>query len=137
MKKLLLLPVAFALFLPAAARAQDATKADDSKLTTKTATISGKVSDDGMTIVDDKSTRWTVTNPVMLNSFEGQAVTVKGHPYKGENKILVLSVSGIVTDTKQVAKKDDSALRRWRAGLLRRALDVFYEQNFVAFLTVD
>ena len=112
MKKLLLFPVALALLLPVAARAQDATKPDDSKLSTKTSTISGKVSDDGMTVVDDKNARWTVTNPVMLNSFEGQTVTVKGHPYKGENKILVLSVSGIVADAKQVAKKDDSAQRR-------------------------
>jgi hypothetical protein len=110
MKRLLLLPIAFALFMPAVARAQDAAKSEESKVTTKMSTISGKVSDDGMTITDDKNAHWTVTNPVMLNSFEGQSVTVKGHPYKGENKILVLSVSGIVADTKQVAKKDDSAL---------------------------
>src|ERR1700693_209999 len=112
MKKLLRFAVAFAFLSPVAALAQDATKSDESKLTTKTSTISGKVSDDGMTITDDKNARWTVTNPVMLNSFEGQAVTVKGHPYKGENKILVLSVTGVATATKQVAKKDDSALRR-------------------------
>ncbi len=112
MKKLFLFAVAFAFLSPVAALAQDASKSDDSKLTTKTSTISGKVSDDGMTITDDKNARWTVTNPVMLNSFEGQSVTVKGHPYKGESKILVLSVTGVATATKQVAKKDDSALRR-------------------------
>lgn len=112
MKKLFLFAVAFAFLSPLATLAQDATKSDESKLTTKTSTISGKVSDDGMTITDDKNARWTVSNPVMLNSFEGQSVTVKGHPYKGENKILVLSVTGVATETKTAAKKDDSALRR-------------------------
>ena len=112
MKKILFFAFAFALFSPSASFAQNAAKPDESKLTTKTATVSGKVSDDGMTITDDKNTRWTVSNPVMLNSFEGQSVTVKGHPYKGENKILVLSVAGIAAETKTAAKKDDSALRR-------------------------
>lgn len=111
MKKLFLLPIAFAILFPAAAVAQSV-RSDDSKLSSKTTTISGKVSDDASTITDDKDVHWTVSNPVMLESFAGQAATVKGHQYKGENKIQVISASGILQDSKQVAKKDDSAFRR-------------------------
>jgi len=111
MKKLFLLPIAFAILFPAAAFAQSA-RSDDSKLSSKTTTISGKVSDDASTITDDKDVHWAVSNPVMLESFAGHAATVKGHQYKGENKIQVISASGILQDSKQVAKKDDSAFRR-------------------------
>jgi hypothetical protein len=127
MKRLLLPAIALALFLPATAFAQNATKpaetrADESKITepkpdesrptTKTTTISGKVSDDASTIITDNDVHWTVANPFMLASFAGQSATVKGHPYKGENKIQVLSATGILPNAKVVGNTDTSAYRR-------------------------
>jgi hypothetical protein len=127
MKRLILPLVAFALFVPAAAFAQNATKPDepksdatkptDAKLdesrpTSKMTTISGKVSDDASTITTDNDVHWTVSNPSMLASFAGQSATVKGHPYKGENKIQVLSATGILPNAKVVGNTDTSAFRR-------------------------
>ncbi|MGA8143739.1 MAG: hypothetical protein WB987_07615 [Candidatus Acidiferrales bacterium] len=111
-KTLFLLPIAFAFLFPAAALAQDTPKSDESKISSKITTISGKVSDDGATIIDEKDVHWTVSNPVMLSPFAGQSATVKGHLYKGETKIQVITASGILQDSKQVAKKDNSAFRR-------------------------
>ncbi len=94
MKKLFLLSFAAVILFPTIATAQSSTKSGDSKMSSKTTTISGKVSDDAATITDDKDVHWTVANPVVLEPFAGQAATVKGHPYKGENKIQVTSAVG-------------------------------------------
>jgi hypothetical protein len=110
MKKLFLLPVVFALLAATPALAQS--KPDESKISSKTTTISGKVSDDAATITDDKAVRWTVTNPVMLESFAGQSATVKGHIYKGENKIQVTSAVTVAPNATVVGNRDTSAFRR-------------------------
>jgi hypothetical protein len=112
MKKLFLFSIAAVILFPTLALAQSSTKSEDSKILSKTTTISGKVSDDAATITDDKNVHWTVTNPVMLESFAGQAATVKGHPYKGENKIQVTSATGIVPNATVVGNRDTSAFRR-------------------------
>ena len=112
MKKLFLLAIATVILLPAVALAQSSTKSDDSKISSKTTTISGKVSDDAATITDDKDVRWTVTNPFMLEPFAGQAATIKGHPYKGENKIQVTSAVAVVPNRTVVGNRDTSAFRR-------------------------
>jgi hypothetical protein len=117
MKKAFLLPIAFALLVPANAIAQNLAKpeepkAEESKPTSKMTTISGKVSDDATTVVTDNGVHWTVSNPFMLTSFAGQSATVKGHPYKGENKIQVISATGILPDAKVVGNRDTSAFRR-------------------------
>jgi hypothetical protein len=70
------------------------------------------VSDDAATITDDKNVHWTVTNPFMLEPFAGQAATVKGHPYKGENKIQVTSAVAVVPNATVVGNRDTSAFRR-------------------------
>jgi hypothetical protein len=112
MKKLFLLSFAAAILFPTIAAAQSSTKSDDSKMSSKITTISGKVSDDAATITDDKAVRWTITNPPVLEPFAGQAATVKGHPYKGENKIQVTSAVGIVPNATVVGNRDTSAFRR-------------------------
>ena len=112
MRKLFLLAIATVILFPAVALAQSSTKSDDSKISSKTTTISGKVSDDAATITDDKAVHWTVTNPAVLEPFAGQAATVKGHPYKGENKIQVTSAVGIVPNATVVGNRDTSAFRR-------------------------
>ena len=112
MKKLFLFSIAAVILFPTLALAQSSTKSEDSKILSKTTTISGKVSDDAATITDNKDVHWTVTSPVMLESFAGQAATVKGHPYKGENKIQVTSATGIVPNATVVGNGDTSAFRR-------------------------
>ena len=112
MTKLFLLAIATVILFPAVVLAQSSTKSDDSKISSKTTTISGKVSDDAATITDDKDVRWTVTNPFMLEPFAGQAATVKGHPYKGENKIQVTSAVAVVPNATVVGNRDTSAFRR-------------------------
>jgi len=111
-KRLLLVPAALALLFPAAALAQSSPKPDESKMTSKTTTISGKVSDDAATIIDEKDVRWTIANPVMVQPFAGQTATVKGHPYKGENKIQVTSAVSIAPNATVVGNRDTSAFRR-------------------------
>jgi len=112
MKKLFLLSFAAAILFPTIATAQSSTKSGDSKMSSKITTISGKVSDDAATITDGKDVRWTVTNPFMLEPFAGQAATVKGHPYKGENKIQVTSAVAVVPNATVVGNRDTSAFRR-------------------------
>ena len=112
MKKLFLLSFAAVILFPAIAAAQSSTKSGDSKMSSKITTISGKVSDDAATVTDDKAVHWTVTNPAVLEPFAGQAATVKGHPYKGENKIQVTSAVGIVPNATVVGNRDISAFRR-------------------------
>jgi hypothetical protein len=112
MKKLFLLSFAAVILFPTIATAQSSTKSGDSKMSSKTTTISGKVSDDAATITDDKDVRWTVTNPAVLEPFAGQAATVKGDPYNGENKIQVTSAVGIAPNATVVGNRDTSAFRR-------------------------
>ena len=112
MKKLFLLSIATVVLFPAVALAQSSAKSDDSKVSSKTTTISGKVSDDAATITDAKDVRWTVTNPFMLEPFAGQSATVKGHPYKGENKIQVISAVAVMPNATVVGNRDTSAFRR-------------------------
>jgi hypothetical protein len=112
MKKLFLLSFAAVILFPTIAAAQSSTKSGDSKMSSKITTISGKVSDDAATITDDKDVRWTITNPAVLEPFAGQAATVKGHPYKGENKIQVTSAVGIAPNATVVGNRDTSAFRR-------------------------
>jgi hypothetical protein len=111
MKKLFLLPVAFAFLYTTPALAQSSAKPEE-KISSKTTTISGKVSDDAATITDDKAIRWTVTNPVMLESLAGQTTTIKGHAYKGGNKIQVTSAVAIAPNATVVGNRDTSAFRR-------------------------
>jgi len=113
MKKLLVL--AFALVLPMLvfAAAQDTAKQDpgmqgaqtpSAKTSTKTKSVTGKVSDDGKTLIDDAGKSWTVSNPEALKGHEGHEVTVKGHEDAAKNEIHVTSVKM----KKEKSKKEKS-----------------------------
>jgi hypothetical protein len=112
MKKLFLFSVAAMILSSPAALAQTSTKSDDSKLSSKTSIITGKVSNDAVTVTDDKDVHWTVTNPIALGSLSGQNAVVKCHLYKGENKIQVTSAVATVPNATVVAYRDTSAFRR-------------------------
>lgn len=101
MKKLLVLAFALVLSTIVSAAAQDTMKQDpsmqgsqtsSSKASTKTKSVTGKVSDDGKTLTDNKGKSWTVSNPEVLKGHEGHEVTVKGHTDPAKNEINVTSV---------------------------------------------
>jgi hypothetical protein len=80
---------------------QDATKPSDAKqdntkakhLPMKAVSMSGKVSNDGKTFINDKGNHtWTVSNPDALKGHEGHQVKVKGHLDTANNEIHVTSV---------------------------------------------
>ena len=103
MKKYSLFFAIAALLLCATAAAQS-----DSQDNFVKAVVSGKVSEDGRTLVGDNGT-WTVSNPATLTGREGHVVKVKCRLYAA-NKIVVLSVK--LAEAQYVANHGDSAFRR-------------------------
>jgi membrane protein implicated in regulation of membrane protease activity len=118
MKKLMLVFVAVALVMSLFALAQyttkpgeDQTKQDNMKsenTAKKAVSISGKVSDDGKTIVGDKDNKtWKVSNPDTLKGHEGHHVTVKAHVDIDKDEIHVTSVKMAEDKMKDTMKKDE------------------------------
>jgi hypothetical protein len=120
MKRWKLVPLALALFLPATAAAQDATKSggvkqDDLKARigpAKAVTISGQVSADGKTLVSDEDDIWAVSNPSVLAGHEGKQVLVKCQVHADKYEIHIFSIKPKLVDAKYVARNGDSAFRR-------------------------
>src|SRR5262249_4289600 len=101
MRKLLV--IAFTLVLPMLifAATQDTTKQDSgmqggqtpsAATSTKSTSLTGKVSDDGKTLTDDAGKSWTVSNPEALKGHEGHEVTVKAEADAAKSEIRVTSV---------------------------------------------
>lgn len=104
-RKIFSLAVA-ALLLSTTGAAQSNTKTSSTK-----ATISGKVSADGKTLIGDHNT-WSVDNPASLAGREGHLVKVKCRLYAATNEILVLAVKLADAQTQYAANRGDSAFRR-------------------------
>jgi hypothetical protein len=69
---------------------QDSKKSDTS---TKAASITGKISDDGKTFVSDKDGKsWTISNPDSVKGHEGHHVTLKAHLSADRNEVDVVSL---------------------------------------------
>ena len=110
MKKLMLLSLAIVLLMSLMALAQDTMKQDDSmkhdtmkseKMSKKAVSISGKVADDGQTVVADKDGKtWKVSNPEALKGHEGHHVKVKAHVDADKDEIHVASVTMLKTKMK-------------------------------------
>ena len=119
MKKSLILPLGFALLVPAVSLAQDAPKpADQSAISSdrprahKPRTVAGFVSADAKTFLDAKQSQWTVANPTALTGYENQRVKVKYLLATDQKQIQVLSVKPVQTQIQNTAYKTDSAFRR-------------------------
>jgi hypothetical protein len=78
----------------------------------KTVTITGKVSDDGKTIVSDNDEKWAVSNTDALMGREGQQIMVRCRLDLEKDQIQIPSVKPGQNETKYVANKGDSAFRR-------------------------
>jgi pentapeptide MXKDX repeat protein len=129
MKKFLMFSFVLALMMSMAAMAQDTMKKDDDSMKNDTmkndtmkhdtmkhdamkadgqlAKVSGKVSDDGKTIVDKNNKSWTVQNPEALKGHEGHEVTLKAHVYNATSEVHVMSVKMAKSAMKDEMKKDD------------------------------
>jgi len=86
---------ALALLMSAVAVAQDSMKQDSTKSDTsmKAASVTGKISDDGKTFVDDKDSKsWTISNPDAVKGHEGHHVTLKAHLDTDKNEVHVVSL---------------------------------------------
>lgn len=113
MKKLLVLAFACALVTSLLALAQgtyppeqtkpDTTKAE--KASTKAVSLSGKLSDDGKTLVDKDGKSWTVGNPEALKGHEGHEVTLKVYADPAKNEVQVVSVKMGKDEMKDEMKK--------------------------------
>jgi hypothetical protein len=103
MKKWILTFATVALLLSGTAAAQNKTKA---------LTISGKVGDDGKTLLGQNNSTWSVLNPDTLVGHAGQQVKVKCRVSPENHDIRILSVKALDAQTTYVANKGDSAFRR-------------------------
>ncbi len=63
------------------------------KAAAKAVTLSGKISDDGKTLVTDKDNKsWTISNPDAVKGHEGHEVKVKAHEDAAKNEIHIVSL---------------------------------------------
>jgi pentapeptide MXKDX repeat protein len=96
MKKLVVVCFVVAFLASGIALAQDTMKQDtmkSDKMSAKSASISGKISEDGKSFVSDKDGKsWTISNPDSVKGHEGHHVVVKGHADEAKNEIQVTSL---------------------------------------------
>ena len=106
MKKLLTILFALSIFTSLSLVAQDTMQNDQMKHTsTKAASVTGKISDDGKSFVSDKDGKsWTISNTEAVKGHEGHHVTLKAHVSADKNEVDVVSLK-MAGDT---MKKDAS-----------------------------
>ncbi|HSZ00673.1 MAG TPA: hypothetical protein VK788_14335 [Terriglobales bacterium] len=96
MKILMVVTFAMAMLMSSVAVAQyGAQQPDNAKsgMSMKTASITGKISDDGKIFVNDKDGKsWTISNPDVVKGHEGHHVTLQAHVDADTNEIKVLSL---------------------------------------------
>jgi hypothetical protein len=95
MKKLMAILFALTLLTSLGLVAQDTMPQDSKKsdTSTKAASITGKISDDGKTFVSDKDGKsWTISNPDSVKGHEGHHVTLKAHLSADRNEVDVVSL---------------------------------------------
>ncbi len=98
MKKLMAVVFAFSLLITLSLAAQDTTKQDntmksDASTSTKSASLTGKISDDGKSFVSDKDGKsLTINNPDAVKGHEGHHVTLKAHVSSDKTSVDVVSL---------------------------------------------
>lgn len=95
MKKIMIILFALGLLASMSLAAQDTMKQDNMKAstTTKAASLTGKISEDGKTFVSDKDGKsWTINNPDAVKGHEGHHVTLKAHVSHDNDSVEVVSL---------------------------------------------
>lgn len=73
----------------------------------KSASLSGKVSDDGKVLMSDKDNKkWVISNPEALKGHEGHHITVKAHLDAAKSEIRVTSVKMGKDEMKDTMNQD-------------------------------
>ena len=107
MKKLILSLLVTPLLLPVSATGQN----HGDKSMSKSITISGRVSEDGKSLIAKNGESWWATNPGALASHENQQVKIKCET-SADHSIRVLSLKTLATPVTYHANPGDSAFRR-------------------------
>lgn len=110
MKKLVLSFLAVPLMLPVSAFGQDHNAAKSN--TAKAITMSGRVSEDGKSLIAKNGEPWSVKNPGTLAEHAGQQVKVKCQIASATHDIRVLSVKTVATPAMFHPNPGDSVFRR-------------------------
>jgi len=96
MKKLITIVFAFSLLTALSLVAQDTAQQPDSmkaSTSTKSASIMGKISDDGKSFVSDKDGKsWTISNPDAVKGHEGHHVVLKAKVDADASQVEVVSL---------------------------------------------
>ena len=95
MRKLMSILFVVSLLACLSLAAQDTMKQDNPKAdaAAKTASVTGKISDDGKTFVSDSDGKsWTISNPDAVKGHEGHHVTLKAKVSADTNEVNVLSL---------------------------------------------
>jgi hypothetical protein len=106
MKKIVLCLLTVPLFLPLSASGQ----AQVAK-TSKPITISGRISDDGKSLIAKNGESWSVTNPDVLAGHFSQQVKIKCKT-TSDHHISVVSVKSVPTQATYRVNLSDAAFRR-------------------------
>jgi uncharacterized protein YbaA (DUF1428 family) len=81
---------------------QDHMKSDKAAKEVK---ITGKISDDGKSFVNDKDSKsWTISNPEAVKGHEGHHVTLSAHVYADKNEVHVMSLKMAADKMKKDSK---------------------------------
>lgn len=73
----------------------------------KSASLSGKVSDDGKVLMSDKDDKkWVISNPEALKGHEGHHITVKAHLDAAKSEIRITSVKMGKDEMKDTMNQD-------------------------------
>lgn len=106
MRKLLTIALALGLFSSMTLVAQDTMKQDSTKTSAKTASVTGKISDDGKSFVSDKDGKtWAISNPEAVKGHEGHHVTLKAHLSDEKNEVEIVSLKMAGGDMKDTSQK--------------------------------
>lgn len=108
MKKLVLSFLAVPLLLPVSAFGQNHSAGKSS--VAKSLTISGRVNDDGKSLIAKNGESWSVTNPDVLAGHLKQQVKIKCQT-TSDHHIRVVSVKAVTPETYRV-NLSDAAFRR-------------------------
>jgi hypothetical protein len=113
MKTFMLAMIATAL-LSARVAAQEKSEASKPEITpAKPLVVSGRVSNDGKTLMTDIDSEWTIDNAEALKGHEGRLVKVKCYVDTAKNRIQILSVKKDDAQSNYTAARyADSAFRR-------------------------
>jgi len=110
MKRLVLSLIVVALLLPGTAAGQS--NSQSKSTTPKASTVSGKVSQDGKSLIGKNGEPWLVANPATLAGHEGQQVKVKCRISSITHEIRILSVKMVTAQTIYAVNLGDAAFRR-------------------------